>query len=71
MPGREMAVGTQRQPNTRMNWLDKATVQFGGTFLNSEVHEARAIGKSVLFCLALVPYWIIYSQVCVYIIFIQ
>ncbi|XP_020917546.1 solute carrier family 15 member 4 [Exaiptasia diaphana] len=59
---REMAVGAQRHPNTRMNWLHKATVQFGGTFLNSEVHEARALGKSVLFCSALIPYWIIYSQ---------
>ena len=38
-------------------------VNYGGTFLESEVNELRAIRKVVVFSFLLIPYWMIYSQV--------
>ena len=40
-----------------------ASVTYGGTFLESEVNELRALKKAVVFCLLLIPYWMIYTQV--------
>ena len=45
------------------DWLDVAMVNYGGTFLESEVNELRAMRKVVVFSLLLIPYWMIYSQV--------
>jgi len=45
------------------DWLDAAMVNYGGTFLESEVNELRAMRKVVVFSLLLIPYWMIYSQV--------
>lgn len=44
------------------DWLDMALVSYGGTFMDSEVNELRALKKAVLFCLLLIPYWMIYTQ---------
>lgn len=38
-------------------------VNYGGTFLESEVNELRAMRKVVVFSFLLIPYWMIYSQV--------
>ena len=40
-----------------------ALVAYGGTFMDSEVNELRALKKAVVFCLLLIPYWMIYTQV--------
>lgn len=40
-----------------------ALVANGGTFMDSEVNELRALKKAVVFCLLLIPYWMIYTQV--------
>ena len=45
------------------DWLDMALVAYGGTFMDSEVNELRALKKAVVFCLLLIPYWMIYTQV--------
>ena len=45
------------------DWLDVAMVNYGGTFLESEVNELRAMRKVVVFSFLLIPYWMIYSQV--------
>lgn len=45
------------------DWLDMALVTYGGTFLESEVNELRAMRKVVVFSFLLIPYWMIYSQV--------
>ena len=45
------------------DWLDMATVTYGGTFLESEVNELRAMQKVIVFCVLLIPYWMIYTQV--------
>ncbi|EDO47131.1 predicted protein [Nematostella vectensis] len=47
---------------SKMTWLDRASVQYGGTFLNSEVCEVKSLGKAFAFSLCLIPYWMIYSQ---------
>ncbi|XP_067039920.1 solute carrier family 15 member 4-like isoform X2 [Acropora muricata] len=44
------------------SWLDKATVCYGGTFLESEVNEVRSMCKVLIFSTLLIPYWMIYSQ---------
>lgn len=44
------------------DWLDMALVAYGGTFMDSEVNELRALKKAVVFCLLLIPYWMIYTQ---------
>lgn len=44
-------------------WLDKAMITYGGTFLESEVNEVRAMHKVVVFSVLLIPYWMIYTQV--------
>jgi len=38
-------------------------VNYGGTFLESEVNELRAMRKVVIFSFLLIPYWMIYTQV--------
>ena len=45
------------------DWLDVAMVNYGGTFLESEVNELRAMRKVVVFSFLLIPYWMIYAQV--------
>ena len=45
------------------DWLDVAMVNYGGTFLESEVNELRAMRKVVIFSFLLIPYWMIYTQV--------
>ena len=60
---RELGTEPPRHGHGKFHWLDQATVQFGGTFLKSEVYEARALGKAFLFALTLIPYWMVYSQV--------
>ena len=45
------------------DWLDVAMVNYGGTFLESEVNELRAMRKVVVFSFLLIPYWMIYTQV--------
>ena len=45
------------------DWLDVAMVNYGGTFLESEVNELRAMRKVVVLSFLLIPYWMIYSQV--------
>lgn len=44
------------------SWLDKASVCYGGTFLESEVNEVRSMCKVLIFSTLLIPYWMIYSQ---------
>jgi len=44
------------------DWLDVAMVNYGGTFLESEVNELRAMRKVVVLSFLLIPYWMIYSQ---------
>ena len=48
---------------SKISFLDKTTVAFGGTFLESEVNELRSFGKAIFVSAALIPYWMIYSQV--------
>lgn len=38
-------------------------ITYGGTFLESEVNEVRAMHKVVVFSVLLIPYWMIYTQV--------
>ena len=45
------------------DWLDKATINCGGTFLEEEVNEVRSMCKVLVFCVLLIPYWMIYTQV--------
>ena len=45
------------------DWLGKATVMWGGTFLESEVNEVRSLWKVFVFSTFLIPYWMIYVQV--------
>ena len=45
------------------DWLDKATVTYGGTFLEAEVNEVKSMGKVLVFTSLLIPYWMIYTQV--------
>lgn len=44
------------------DWLDKAVVTYGGTFLEAEVNEVRSIHKVMVFSVLFIPYWMIYTQ---------
>lgn len=44
------------------DWLDKALVSYGGTFLEAEVNEVRSMHKVLVFSVLLIPYWMIYTQ---------
>jgi len=44
--------------------LDYAKLRHGGSFHDGTVEEIKVIGKIVLVFASLVPYWIVYYQVC-------
>jgi len=44
--------------------LDYAKVRHGGSFHDSTVEEIKVVCKIVLVFTSLVPYWIVYYQVC-------
>jgi len=45
-------------------FLDYAKVRHGGSFHDSTVDEIKVVCKIVLVFASLVPYWIVYYQVC-------
>ena len=49
--------------SSESDWLDKAVITYGGTFLEAEVNEVRSMYKVVVFSVLLIPYWMIYTQV--------
>lgn len=44
-------------------WLDYAKYRYGGGFHESAVDDVKKLGKILCVFTALIPYWIVYSQV--------
>ena len=54
---------TSNSSSSESDWLDRAAITYGGTFLEGEVNEVRCLWKIVVFSILLIPYWMIYAQV--------
>ena len=54
---------TSNSSSSESDWLDRAAITYGGTFLEGEVNEVRCLWKVVVFSILLIPYWMIYAQV--------
>ena len=51
-------------PESVPSCLDYAKVRHGGSFHDNTVDEVKVVCKIVLVFASLVPYWIVYYQVC-------
>ena len=60
----------EEQVHMPNSWLDYAMVQYGGTYSESDVLEVRALSKVTLMFAMFIPYWVIYAQVKVFLIFV-
>ena len=54
------SLSVQDQPSC----LDYAKVRYGGSFHDNMVEDVKSLGKIVLVFFTLIPYWLVYFQVC-------
>ena len=48
-----------------VSFLDHAKFRFGGSYHDHSVDDIKKVGKILLVFTALIPYWMVYFQVCI------
>ena len=53
------------------SWIDRAKVSFGGSFHDTTVEDVKQLAKNLVFISVLLPYWLVYFQVCDFLLITQ
>lgn len=53
-----------KQILAKKSWLDNAKIRFGGPLDDDQVEDVKSLRAILILFALLVPYWIVYFQVC-------
>ncbi len=53
-----------KQFTAKKSWLDNAKIRFGGPLDDDQVEDVKSLRAILILFALLVPYWIVYFQVC-------